>query len=321
MIEKTITPTGNEEEMIKNHESLLEDQVLYLGRLDDFKLGNENGIPSKLAKASNEELEEYGKLLLERLTTITDIFHLACIDGRCKKCNADGSQPEIRANQVGATGILLPVAMNAEADFLGNPEDRSLGENTKLSEDFYGDTTGIRPSAHLGGCGGVNGEVEDEDAIASNPKIIGATNALMSQPNVLSFTNLPFDAELGQRVSINAERTKHYLISQGWSGQEYVDAVTNTNPAGVEDLETTDDPHHGHAEDAIAIVIGQDRAIDMQDVFTVSLDASKKMALAFAGQRGAEGAQQALIANLAKHLATSSRLASPQTPIFLVIAN
>src|SRR5687768_7139476 len=86
-------------------------EAFFVGRLQDFGLGSENGIPSSLAGASEEELRAYCKKLPEAIVTVEDRLHPCCIDGRCRQCNADGTQPKIRRSHVGATGTLPAVAM------------------------------------------------------------------------------------------------------------------------------------------------------------------------------------------------------------------
>ena len=252
------------------------------------------------------------------MTEITDAEHYACIDGRCKLCNADGSDPEKRTNQVGATALLYGVARNSGALVMDTIDPSlSLDEQVSIVETFYEELTGIKQSAHLGGCGGAGGEVEDNKLIAGNPAIINATEGIMQHPEVLKFTRIPFSPEAADVVTKNAAETAIFEEANNWDGDKYVQGVVASEPRGVEKLKVDETKYHGHAEDAIVIILGN-KTLDMQDVFPVTLGASVIMAKALAGQSGLVGQQRVLIANIAKHLATSHRLASLKTPIYLL---
>ena len=116
-------------------------------------------------------------------------------------------------------------------------------------------------------------------------------------------------------------RLKSNLESKGWDGQKYVEGVASEYPENVEELDVdeNDPAHHGHKESRIIIVIG-DKTIAEDNAFVWNLKATKEIAEKLAGQRGTEGYQQALIADIAKHLAVSSRLAHTDTPVELLVA-
>lgn len=308
-------------------EATREVEVIYLGRLKDLSIGNPDGIPSPLSKASEEEVLEYGERLKGALDTITDHAHLGCIDGRCVVCNADGSTPQVRGRQVSGTGSLLEEAHNAEASVLDTIDpDASLGEQIEQLEAFYERVTGIKPSAHRGGCGGVNGAIEDNKAIATNPDIIAVTETFMGLPVVSEFTSIPFNAALSQRVKLKAAETAQDLEARGWEGQKYVDGAAKREPAGCEELETAEDKFHGHKEAGVVFVLSRDRSISeakqkelgLEDMFVVGIQQSVDQANAFGGQRGFEGVQQALIANIAKHVAVADRLPHEDDPVFIL---
>jgi hypothetical protein len=179
--------------------------------------------------------------------------------------------------------------------------------------------TGFDRSAHLGGCGGANGEVDDNEAINTNPNILAAVKTFMEIPEVREYLGVGYNDELGERIRVNAGKTAQMLKKAGWVGQKYVDSVVETNPRGVEELEVDhdDEKFHGHKENGLAVIIG-DKTLDVDNEFVWNLKASKEAARALAGQRGEEGYQQALIAEIAKHFAVANRLPGQDTPVFLL---
>lgn len=303
--------------MAKEIEATREKTAMVLGRLDDLGLGNAGGgIPSSLAEASSEALDEQAEHDLESLVDPTDLSCTACIDGRPTKCNADGSAPEIRLRHAGGT-LALDTALNSDASIVDTFDDTmSIGHQTHLVDELIGGR-----SAHLGGCGAANGEIIDNRAINENPKLLAAAKVLMEIPEVKDYFGIDYSDELGERVRENAAKTADYLESKGWDGQKYVDGVVSEYPENVEDLEVDENDHefHGHRESRIIIVIG-DKTVAEDNAFVWNLKATKDIAEKLAGQRGKEGYQQALIADIAKHLAVSSRLAHTQTPVELLVA-
>lgn len=312
---------------VAEQEATREVEVMYIGRLGDLDLGNPDGIPSELADSSEEEVAAYGEKLKDALDYITDFTHLSCIDGRCVVCNADGSSPEIRPRQVGATGKRVEVAILADAPVMDTvPEEAELDETTEILDEHCERINGIKPSAHEGGCGSLNGAVEDGDAITEIPAIMKATETFLSLPVVSDFTGVAFNAVAGEKVVANGSKMSGYLRSKNWVGQNYVDKVKSHEPVGVETLVVNTDRHKGHKENAVVFVLSKDRSIsekklaelNLGDVFVINVDQSVVEATALAGDRGMEGVQQALIADTAKHMAVANRLPSTKTPIFVI---
>lgn len=317
-------------------EKTLERKVIVVGRLGQLKLGNKEGIPSRYREASLEELQQMAEEKARQLLQPTDLKATGCIDGRKKLRNMDGSSPEVRLRRVGGSASNLGVALNAEASFMETLDPSApLEDQVEAIDEHVKSLTGFERSAHTNGCGGALGEVEDNEAIHSDPSILDGVEAFFSIPEVQAFLMESheddfrdpetgklrplFDAELAERVREAAGKTAEFLRAKGWAGQKYVDGVTKDNPRGVEDLEADPDDHkfHGHKEGAILAVLG-DETYAGDDDFVWNLKASKMVAEALAGQRGREGYVQALIAEAAKHMATSSRLASTETPVVVI---
>ena len=298
-------------------EKTRERKAIVVGRLKDFGLGNPEGIPSSLAGASDVELQEIADRDNEALVEPNDFTCTACVDGRTCLHNADGSEPKIRLRRVGGSASNYGVALNADASIVAtlNPE-ASLGEQINKVDDFIG-----YRSAHLGGCGGANGEIADHELIHGKPAVLAAVKAFMAVPEVREYLGVDYSDELGERVRENAGKTAEYLKSMGWDGQKYVDGVKEDAPDNVEDLETDPNDHkfHGHKEAKLTIIIG-DKTSAQDDEFVWNLRASKEVAEKLAGQRGKEGYTQALIAELAKHFAVVNRLPVGELPVILQVA-
>lgn len=301
-------------------EIVKEPKVYYLGRTGDLSLGNPEGIPSKLAEATEAELVDYGQKLLDRLAQVTDARHCGCIDGRHCKHNGDGSAPEIRYRRVSGSGANFETALNSGASVLDTIDlEAPLEVMTDAVDEHVTRTTGFEKSAHQGGCGGLNGAIEDNEIIAQDPAVSAATRALSQHEAVAPAIETTFDTDSVETVSQRAGGTAALLSGKGWKGQAYVDRVVESEPAGVAVLEADDSTFHGHAEDAIAVVVG-DKTVDMDNVFVWNLKASIDVARGLAGQRGEQGYKEALIAEFMKHLAVSSRLASDKTPVYIIAA-
>jgi len=189
-------------------------------------------------------------------------------------------------------------------------EDMSLGRQIHLVDEVVG-----YRSAHLGGCGGANGEVADNHAIAENSAIMASVKTLMSVPKVKQYLGASYRDELGGLVRANAAKTAAYLERLGWDGRMFVDGVVTETPGNVEDLEVDhqDEKHHGHKERKITIIIG-DKTSKNDDEFDWNLKASKEAASRLAGD-DIESYTRALIAELAKHLAVAHRLAHTSAPV------
>lgn len=291
----------------------------YIGRLGELGIGNPDGIPSKLKNATEQELNEYGEKLVAHVAEVTDKKHLKCIDGRNCQCNADGSEPEIRMGRVGGTASNIETALNADAPVIATiAPDAEIGEIVEVVDQEFEDRTGIKRSAHLGGCGGANGAIEDNENIAENDVLGTVVGALFSHPVIAPHLDAKIDLDQDWKpAKERARRTAGLLKAFGWVGQKYVDGVKDDEPRGVMELETADDPYHGHAEDALALVVGE-RTIEMPDVFVWNIEASKAAAVAYAGKNNPDGYKQALIAEFAKHVAVADRLPSTDTPVYII---
>lgn len=293
---------------------------VYVGRLGDLGLGNPEGIPSEYADASDDMLSDLAAERAEALVEATDMSALACIDGRHTEQNADGSEAAVRLRRVGGSASNFAVAFNSGASLLDtlSPDD-TLGHKIHVIDAFVAQATGFERSAHLGGCGGANGEITDQKAIHENPAILAATKAFMEIPVVKAYLGTTYDDELAEMVRVNAGRTAAILEAAGWDGQSYVDGVMAENPKAVEKLTVDHEDHafHGHRESTLTIIIG-DKTEAADDAFVWNLKASKLLAEGFAGQRGKEGYTQAIIAEIAKHMAVANRLPSDRTPILLL---
>ena len=135
----------------------------------------------------------------------------------------------------------------------------------------------------------------------------------MDRDEVKKLANLEYSEKSANEVKSRAAMTAYYLKSEGWDGATYVDGVVNDEPADVEDLIVNDEKFRGHQERGVVFVLSENKSVSeaklqelgLGDWFVVTLNDSVQMAEAFAGQRGDEGKKQALIANLAKHLATA----------------
>jgi hypothetical protein len=213
--------------------------------------------------------------------------------------------------------------MNADAPIIATFSDSSsLRERVAAVDTMVTERTGFEVSAHLGGCGGANGELKHQRAINTNPAIMQGVEAIMAIPAVAKATSVSFDAALAARVVENAGRTADILEGLGWNGATYVEDAVAKNPAGVEDLEVDhkDEKYHGHREAALVLVVG-DKTLAVDDVFVWNLQASIEVARALAGDRGEEGYIQALIAEIAKHVAVADDLPSITTPLIVVTAH
>lgn len=297
-------------------------KAFYLGTLGDFGLGNPTGIPSSLAGVSLQERVSYGQRLLDAVVDVTDKHHLTCIDGRFCKCNADGSSAEVRRAQVAGTGAVAEIAINA-----GVIQPGVLTDTIKRSEE----KVRFDRSAHLGGCGGVNGAIPDNLAIAEKAAILKVTQAVMDHKELVRHTHLPYSKVAAEAIRHQASLTAAWLKKEGWEGQKFVDGVKNNSQtaAGVEDLQADDSAYHGHNEPAIVLfysttrsqTVSQNQAesLGLGRPFVGNLDASQEIAEDL-GEGDPSREVAVMTANIAKHVATGDRLASPETPVYLLIA-
>lgn len=294
-------------------------KVAYIGRLEDLGLGNPDGIPSTLAEATESDLELFGERLLASSKPIEDFEHDSCIDGRHTNHNADGSQAQVRERHVSGSASNVEIAMNASASVLDTvPNGASLGETVDIIDDFVAAASGKKRSAHTEGCGGANGAIVHNQLIGNDEAPLRATEAVMGIPAVRDLTGTEYQVELGEAVRAQAAKTAAWLEANNWTGQTYVESVSKNEPAGLEELQGGDGAFHGHAEDALVIDLRADEVVSLDDVFVVSMNAIVKKATALAGQRGEEGYTQALIADIAKHMAVAKVLPSTKTPVYLI---
>lgn len=309
-----------------SYEKELQPEVTYLGTLEDFHLGNpESKIKSDLAEASHETRLEYGEKMKNAVELVTDKEHIGCIDGRCVKCNADGSATEVRRRQVGGTGTVVETALNIGAAVLDTlPEDASIGAMVTASEQHIEDTLGIKRSAHLGTCGGVKGAVSHERAIAQNPHVMAATKAVMDLEPVRRMNGFGFDAKIAEKVQEKSGQVADLMEAAGWDEQKYVGGVVAQEAVGVEDLEGI------HEEPAIVVIINTTdklhalsdekmKAMSIKPPFVINLDLTKDLAEALGGDQGEAAVQQAFTHLVAKHMAVADDLPGPGTPLYLML--
>lgn len=298
-------------------------EVTYLGRLADFGLGSPEGIPSKLAEASDKEICDYGQELLRFTAEVTDFSHDRCIDGRCVVCNVDESEAEVRERFVGGSAANVEVALNASAPIVdGLSYAIELADVLDTVDAYVEQKSGKKRAAHTGNCGGANGAIIHNELIGTEPGVLGAAKAIMNLPQVHAVTAMTYDEAAGESVRVQAPKTASWLREKGWEGQNYVDMAAKQEPSGVEVLQTADDPYHGHAEDALVIDAREGVVIHKDDVFVVSVAAIRKKAEALAGDPGSaeymSRYSRALVAGFAKHTAVAKVLPSEETPVLLV---
>ncbi len=313
--------------------------VKHLGSLEQFKLGNPDGIRGRLAheRVTHKELIDFGETLKKAVDRVTDVHHAACIDGRSCKCNSDGSAAEIRRRQVAGTNLNTEVALNGESPLLEGEESDQLSveELFAFVDDAYEKLTSVKPSAHLGGCGGAKGVVEDNEHMAENGASVEVAEAIMNLKSVADYSRLSFTEEYGNKVRANAAKTAKRLKAGGYSGPAYIANVENENPAGVEDLEVDEADHefHGHQENAIVFVLsfsGKEtlskqkmEELGLGQAFVINIDASVDSAKALSRKDpnaavDEDRAAQLLIANIAKHAEVAHRLAHKLTPVYFM---
>lgn len=307
----------NEIKGILEMESTRERMSIVIGRPKDFGIGNPDGIPSPYATSSNEELQQVAEKDNEALDLPNDLTCTACIDGRKCLQNADGSEAKIRLRRVGGSAANTGVALNADSPVI---QGIDLDQPIDVIAASIDTSVGYR-SAHLGGCGGANGEVKHHRAIHEKPEILQAVKAFMSIPVVRDYLGVDYEDEIAERVRANAGKTAAFLEAKGWNGQAYVESVRDREPSQVEDLEvdSTDEKFHGHRESKITIIIG-DLTSMQNDEFVWNLKASMQVAEKLGGTHGTTSYKQALIAEIAKHFAVVDDLPSDVTPIILQVA-
>ena len=226
--------------------------------------------------------------------------------------------------------------MNGEATVLDTIRDgASLHELQDELEGDYAKKSGVQPSSHTGGCGGVNGAVEDNKFINSSSVPTNVAKALITHPALAPLWGIEYGEELGNNLSNavkeTAGKTAQFLEQSGWNGPDAVERIKAKEPIGVEELQVdpADEKFHGHKENSLALVFSVSgkntlteekmAELGLGDNFVVNLDASLDMAKYQSGNRGNEGVVRNLIANLAKHAAVGKRLPHEDTPAYIVI--
>jgi hypothetical protein len=280
--------------------------------------------------------QEYGEKLIASIDTVTDLCHYGCIDGRFCTHNHDGSDPAVRLRQVGGTGLIIEVALDSASSVLDTIQEEDKDNLPKVVdglEKYYEKITGIKRSAHTGGCGGVMGAMKDGDPDAL-PAAFNTVKAIMAIPEVINYTKMTYDTDLAKEVEMQSPHTAQWLKDHNWDGNTYVNGVIKDEPAGVEDLEVdvNDPAHHGHKEPALVLFLNTNKderyslseekmkSIGINSPFVVNLDASYDMAKALSGQDGERGATKAFIANLKKHAMVANRLPARKTPVYFMVA-
>lgn len=283
---------------------------VFVGRLADLGLGNPEGIPSRLADATDEQLTTFVEELIQKLKVPDSLGSHSCIDGRRKLGTADGGTPMTLLRRVGGSASNLGVALNGGVISTADMKpDVTIMKFAKQIDN----STGLGRRCHSGGCGGAGGEVADNQAIAEEAKIESATLSFLAIPEVGAYFGHP-DTGLIPEVRNNARGTASFLESKGWNGEDYVGSLS---PSEVDILQgdPEDHKHHGHREDAVVIILGKKTLTDGVFVWNcaASMDAFNRLA------RGTDEATQqgTILAEVMKHLATTDRLVSPKTPVII----
>lgn len=76
---------------------------------------------------------------------------------------------------------------------------------------YLADKTGYERSAHTGGCGGANGEIQDNQAISTNPAVLAATKTFMEIPVVKEYFGTGYNDDLEESIRENAGLATEYL--------------------------------------------------------------------------------------------------------------
>ncbi|HJP81543.1 MAG TPA: hypothetical protein VJ841_04070 [Candidatus Saccharimonadales bacterium] len=300
-----------------------EPRILATMRLGDLGLGNEKGIPSSLASANTEQIRAYAQKMLQAIVRVTDHTCFSCIDGRFCMHNFDkGVAKAIRRSLIGGSEQAVETALNAGVIEPVGPMPEVILKAEKIA--------GFGRSSHQGGCGGANGAVEDAQAVVGKKELFGATEALMSIPEIQVYTKLSYDAKTANGVRNRAAKTAEFMTQGDWVGQKYVDGIAKGKFAGnVEVLKTNDSTFHGHEEPAVVIIfsvsglmtISKDEAdsLGLGRPFVWNLDGSLDVATNMNKEKpGTKRA--AFMANIAKHLSGADRLATPKTPVIIILA-
>lgn len=314
-------------EMTHNPEIKEAYNYVYLGRLGDLGLGSEGGIKSPLE--TDEQVHEYAQKYAQCLAASSaDPSRVACIDGRVGEGFEDGSAYQPLDRAAGGTFADYVMAKASRADITKVVVGESLLDETDEIESAVGQQVGTAGKcSHGKGCGACNRAVEHMQVAAGSP-VMSATEALMNQPDINRLTGISFNAEIAEEVSDGFRELAQELENRSWDGAAYTNRAVEQNPRGVERLagESTQ-PHHGHKEAAIEIVVDANAVPDerlmkelgLEDGFGLTLGRMGRVANTLAGQKGARGMTAALTAGVAWNVAVGSNLCHPNMPIVLVI--
>lgn len=312
-------------------------QAIYVGPLKKLGIGRpDKGFPCDLRNASEQERAAYGQELLKALVPITDSMHFSCVDDRTRIANADGSVPEIRVRQASGTRMVTSVAMNSSSPLLREAAQQSSSESPTVAEiedrmdALFEKITGVRKSAHLGGCAKVLGAPQDSKIMSETPAVFGVAKAIMDLPAVRDASGVEYSDQYAQEVRDNAAKTAAILEAAN-DGEDYVRRAQEQEPAGVEDLEVDHNDHeyHGHKINGLVFVVSEGEEMSISDqkmdeyglgrVLVVSVvGGSVAMAKALAGNGGNEAVAKGLIANLAEHGALAHRALQEDTPVYIL---
>jgi hypothetical protein len=224
----------------------LEVEVTCLGRI----LEGEGKIKSTL---EDHEIPSFTEALSQSIGRVEEPNCAACIDGRCTLHQVDGSSPKRRPRKAGASLSSLETAA------LGSDEHLRVLEEAQSASEIYDYSTrlqhtlGNRVSAHID-CGAAGGPIEHNRSVShldqASPTV-RLVSSIMAKEAPEHDTTVTID-----RVIKRASRFSSLLERVGWQGTDFVEHVSQEDPAAVEVLEMKDDEVHGHSEDAVVVIDG-----------------------------------------------------------------
>ncbi len=314
-------------EMLQSPEIKEAYQVMFIGRLEQFGLGNPNGIPSSLE--TQEQLDEHARGLSQSLTENQNSSIVGCIDGRTVIGYADENASYAAVDRsAGGTFSDSVMALTSKSDVLKLVQSQNAQDICDEVESMVGDVVGTEGKcSHDMGCGACNGAVNHLRSMNSAP-VKDTAAALMNLGPVAEVLDTEFDAIAADEVGLEAEKLADWFETEAWDGSEYTERAKQSNPQGLEKLNGSPDmPFSGHAEDAIGIVVDKTAVIsetlmrenNVSDTFVLTLGRLEKVADTLAGQRGLDGKQQAAISGVMWNLAVANNLCHPNMPIFAIV--
>ena len=296
--------------------------AIYVGNLGNLGLGkDQDGISSSLIE---EDFNTYATKIASATTNIEDKYHIACIDGRCTICQINGEKEVARSRIAG--GILsYDVAAILSDSSLSKSlsDDDSIMDKFAEIEKFANVTLSIAPSSHSGGCGAANGLI-DHLRIINSDKIAQSTAAvfdLVGTDFKTEFSSNDYD-----QISTASVQLADELGQQQWSGNDFVSAISNREPSGVEQLDAdTEDRYSGHKEQSIILVKGNKTVskrklieLGLGQAFVININLVNDMAVSLSGLQGQSGYSKALHALVSYQLAVAANLCNKNMPIFVV---